>query len=395
MLGSLPVLVLAVLAATARGPDPAVSSDHSIGHPFSGHLRGGIPLPATSPYHVTQSATRRERIFYGTAHLIRFIEDAAKRLSETYPGGAAMSVGNLSFERGGDISYSRSHNSGRDVDIAYLVETLDGKPAPSYYHRFGKNGHSVEAPRRFRLDLKRNWGLLKVMMTSTEAELEYFIVAPYIETMLLDYARSIGEDPETIRRASLMMMLPGYAKVHDNHIHVRVLCTPSDWAEKCVNGGAVWPWAPLMYGALEKLEAEVAPSLLSPDPAVRKAALGTLGSRHVDTAAASVAKLMTDADPAIAVLAIDTLVTLTTEATTQAVLEAAFSAPPKIAMRLLAAALPVAGPEALPTARAVVDGQHPAVSAVVPEKDRKRVTHQAAKVLSAMPQMAPSRPGGP
>ena len=393
--GLLPIVVLGALLSATRDPAPEIAPAHSIGHPYSGRLTGSVPLPASSPYHSTQISTRAGRIYYGTDHLVRFLLDTARQVGEKFPGGPTLSVGNLSLERGGNISVSRSHNTGRDVDLAYWVVTLDGAPVPSYYHHFGPTGRSVEAPRRFQLDLARNWGMAKIMMQSTEAEAQYIIVAPFIERMLLDYARSIGEDPETIRRANLMMTLPGYANLHDNHIHVRVLCTPADWAEKCQNGGPVWPWATAMYGALEKARHELVPGLASADPAVRKATLETLAARHVDTAAPDVAKLLADPDAAVAEAAALTLTQLITEATTQTVFEAAFSAPLKVAARLLDVALPLAGPEGLPTARAVVDGQHPAVSADVPEKARKHLASVAAKVLKSQPTMAPTQPGGP
>ncbi len=375
-------VVLAIL--TAQDPQPS-QPGQSIGHPYSGRLKRPVAFPATSPHHITQSSTRRGRIYFGTDYLVRFLSDTVRRLSETMPGGAALSVGNLSLESGGNIPMSRSHNTGRDVDLGYIVETASGEPAPSYYHSFRKDGRSTEAPKRFRLDLARNWAVFELMMSSSEAELQYFIVAPYIETILIKWAKANGKDPELIRRAEQVMMLPAWAKLHDNHIHARVLCTPEDWAEKCDNGGPVWPWATRMASALEDLRREVVPALASADPAARLAALHTITSRGVGPAVTDVVPLLTDADEKVRAEAENALVALTTEVTAQTVLEAAFTASPKVAARLVAAALPLAGDNGVRTARAVIDGRHPAVTEGVPKKDREKITRFANRLLVSHP----------
>lgn len=394
MLGA---VLLATLALLSEVPDSAVPAPRpqSIGHPYSGHLKNPVPFPATSEWHTTQGSTRAGRVYYSTDYLNHFLLGAAEAVGRSHPGSFSLSVGNLSLEHGGDITMSRSHNTGRDVDLAYYVETLDGTPAPSYYHAFGKDGHSVQAPKRFRLDLARNWAVFRAMLDSKEAELQYFIVAPYIERMLLEYAKSIGEDPEIIRRAELIMMLPSWAKMHDNHIHVRVMCTPADWRLQCKNGGAVWPWATAMYNTLVEATRDLLPRLRDADPAVRRAALAEVASRGLDPAVDAVAGLLADADEGVREAAVDTLVAITNEATTGPVLQAALTASPKVAARLLAAALPVAGAEAVGTAEAVLAGQHPAVDSSVSGKDKRKVQSAAARVLKQQPISNPTHPGGP
>ncbi len=391
MLGA---VLLTTVALLVELPD-ATLRPQSMGHPYSGKLKNPVAFPATSEWHTTQGSTRSGRVFYSTDYLHRFLLGSAEAVGRSHPGSFTLSVGNLSLERGGDISVSRSHNTGRDVDLAYYVETLEGKPAPSYYHAFGRDGRSVQAPKRFRLDIARNWGVFKAMLQNREAELQYFIVAPYIERMMLDHAKSIGEDPETIRRAELIMMLPSWAKLHDNHIHVRVLCSPADWKLHCKNGGAVWPWAASMYGTLLEATRAISPRLEDPDPEVRRAALTEIAQRGIDPAVDAVARRLTDPDESVRDLAEQTLLSLTNEATTSAVLQAALTAPPKVAARLLAAALPVSGAEAVATAQAVHAGQHPAVADGVSDKDRKRVQSAAARILKLQPVSTPTHPGGP
>ena len=170
----------------------------SIGHPYTGKLRNGVRLPPSGPYHVAQRSTRARNWLFGTGYLVRGIMVAAESVARLHPRGEPLVVGNLSRREGGNIKLSMSHNSGRDVDFAYYTVDMAGKSVPSEYHRFGADGISLDAPAKFKLDLARNWHLLKSLIESTQLEVQWIIVAPSIEKRLLGYAAAKGESKELI-----------------------------------------------------------------------------------------------------------------------------------------------------------------------------------------------------
>ena len=369
---------------------PANAKSVSIGHPYYGKLVGGVQLPVEGPYHTIQRSTRARRWTWATPYLVRSLMVAARDVGLAHAGEPFV-VGNLSKKGGGDIKMSRSHNTGRDVDYAYWTETLQGESAPSAYHRFGDNGRSLDAPGRYRLDLARNWAFVRAMLNSPEAELQYLITSPGIEKQLLRHAQAIGEPAYLIHRAERMMMLPSWAKPHDNHVHLRVLCSPEDWHAGCRNGGPVWPWAVKMYGALEAERKKLGPALHSDDPKARIAAMKVVASRRVDTAVMDVAESLAHEQASVRRAALNTIKAITTEANAHTVLKVARLLNIQIAKRLIAHALPLAGAQGLDTARAICDRSHPAVS----ERRDADLERKAQRILSQYDWISAILPGGP
>ena len=379
----------------SSAPPPFVlPADHastaSVGHPFSGSLRDGVRLPVSSQWHEAQPSTRLRDWMYGTGYLVRGVLRVAEAVGRALPGGQTLAVGNLSRHGGGDIKLSVSHNTGRDVDFPYYTATLDGESVVSRYHRFGPDGRSRSAPGLFKLDLPRNWELVKAIMLSNEFEVQWIIVDPHIERLLLDYARMANEPEELRQRAARMLTLPGYAKAHDNHIHVRVLCSPADWRATCLNAGPVWPWSARMQEAFDVVRREVAPRLASSDPAARIEALRQLAHQHVDGAVTDVAPLLSDADAAVRKEALGTLLALATEATAPTLLKISRWCDPTAAAALVERALELAGPDGLPTAQEVMAGAHPVMEASIP-RDRLESVVGAARRLIHQLGGAPAR----
>ena len=391
---------VAALSMTGTGPDgegnphrlatncalelpEASPTTTSIGHPYSGRLRDGVRLPHSGPFHDVQRSTRRRNWVYGTGYLVRGILRAGEAIMQTHPDGPPLVLGNLSRRGGGDIRFSRSHNTGRDVDIAYYMEDLDGRPVPSEYHRFGPDGRSIDAPDQYKLDIPRNWAAVKAFAQSPEFEVQWIIVAPYIENMLLEYARTQGEPEAFIDQMERMMMLPSWAKVHDNHIHLRVLCSPTDWSRGCRNGGPVWPWNHHMRNALVEATQETVPKLESDVVSERLRALRTLSNRRVYTSVLDISPLLNDPNPAVQRRTQDTVLDLLTEANAATVLAIAQEAPPRVAARLLAAALPLAGKDAVETARSLVEGTHPLNLGELRRTHRRTLLSTAEAVLRA------------
>jgi penicillin-insensitive murein endopeptidase len=333
----------------------------SIGHPYTGKLRDGVRLPPNGPYHVAQRSTRARNWLFGTGYLVRGIMRAAESVHILSGSGEPLMVGNLSRRQGGNIKLSLSHNSGRDVDFAYYSADLQGRSVASEYHRFGDNGLSLDAPTKFKLDLPRNWQLLKSLIRSNEVEVQWIIVAPGIETLLLNYAKKSGEPGELIQKAERMMMLPGYAKPHDNHIHLRVHCSPQDWHNGCHVGGPIWPWNRRLLKTLSKAATALQPRLNNSSAHVRRRTLQFIRKKQLVTALTPVAQLLSDPDKGVRREALLTLDELTNEATARAVLDIARQCKATVAARLISKALPLAGAGGVATAQELLNGIHPAL----------------------------------
>ncbi|MFT5429617.1 MAG: penicillin-insensitive murein endopeptidase [Myxococcota bacterium] len=388
-------LVLLTGSGPESGPDehrlelPAKSaSTISVGHPYHGKLKHGVKLPDEGSHHIVQRSTKARRWNYGTTYLIRAVLVAAERVNRDLPGGVPLEVGNLSKKGGGDIKLSMSHNTGRDVDIAYYTATSDGTSTTSHYHKFAADGRSKGAPTRYQLDIARNWAWVRAMVTSQEAETQWVIVAPYIERLLLEHAKRAGEPDWLLRQAELVMMLPSWAKLHDNHIHLRVLCSPEDWKRGCNNGGPVWSWNTKMVAAMDAELDTLRPELKSDDADHQVKALRMIAKRGLGIAVPDVAPLLQSANATVRAQALKTVGSLLTEANAMSVLKIARWCDQDAAVQLLTKAIALAGPDALPTARELLDGRHPVKTADLSRKDRKKLRKSAKRIITRFANVA-------
>lgn len=214
----------------------------SIGLPHRGVLTEGQALPLRGDGY---RLFRTGGIRWGTPRLITAIEQATAQVARQRPGGAPLVVADLSSRHGGFIPRHRSHRSGRDVDLLFYVVSPDGRSVenPGFIH-FGPDGlaKSDEAGRSFvRLDVPRQWLLVRALLQSAEAQVQWLFVARWLEALLIEYAEALGEDPELIWRAENVLHQPSDSATHDDHIHMRLACTPEEAVAGCA-GGPHWPW---------------------------------------------------------------------------------------------------------------------------------------------------------
>ncbi len=384
---ALTTVLLASLALAAGPKDEtpelptAPETTTSLGHPYHGRLKDGIRMPVEGPHHRVQRSTIKRDWVFGTGYLVRGLLVSAASMARLAPDGQPLVLGNLSREGGGDIDMSMSHNTGRDVDIAYYTADRHGQSVESKYHRFDKRGRSRSAPGRYRLDVARNWLVVKSFLSNPEFEAQWVIVAPWIERMLVQHAQKTGEPADFVRQAQRLMIQPAWAKPHDNHIHLRVLCSPEDWRRGCKNAGPVWPFNVRMLHAMDHERKAIVPRLAAQGSDTRLEALQELERKGVDTAVLDVAALLSDVEPRVRKAALDTMITLTTEANAGSVLKTARWAEARAAVPLIAHALPLAGIDGLDTARALDTEQHPVLKGDLPRGARKALLKAARKLL--------------
>jgi penicillin-insensitive murein endopeptidase len=97
-----------------------------------------------------------------------------------------------------------------------------------------------------RLDVPREWLLIKTLLTLPEANVQWMFISTPLEAIITEYARARGEDFELIWHAETVMRQPADSLPHDDHLHLRTACTPEEVAIGCEGGGPYWPWLPAL-----------------------------------------------------------------------------------------------------------------------------------------------------
>lgn len=183
---------------------------------------------------------------YGTDELVSVVVHTGKQLDKRRPG-TVFSVGDLSRRRGGRSAWHRSHQTGRDVDVIYLSRDAGGKrhQASRMLH-FGADGKSFVKGQPetltdpvYTFDDDGNWQLIKALLENPVAEVQYVFMSDDLKQRVIDHAISIGEPDEIVLRAGYILHQPSDSLAHDDHMHVRIFCQPTDLALGCVDFGVL------------------------------------------------------------------------------------------------------------------------------------------------------------
>ncbi len=218
--------------------DPARRSAGSIA--LGNTSRGGLIDPAMVPdageFHYILPAHLGRPTHYGTDELVELLLTTAEQVATAFPA-SRLAVGNLSVFDGGHISWSRSHNSGRDVDLGFFLRDKEGADLPleTLVH-IRRSGAVAEIPGAT-FDTERNWAVVKALLTSETAKVQWIFSYAPLERMLLAHATKLGEPQALIDKAATIMHQPGDSAPHDDHFHVRIFCTLDDRLEGCRNTG--------------------------------------------------------------------------------------------------------------------------------------------------------------
>jgi penicillin-insensitive murein endopeptidase len=214
----------------------------SVGYTFEGKLLRAMRMKQSEYVrYVGEYADKGH--FYGTWELVQLLERAARRVAFRIPG-ARLSIGELSQESGGRIDGHRSHESGRDVDIAFYMMLADGSPVSTYaFAGFDRHGRGLAPNQYLRFDDARNWELIAKLLSDGEARVQYVFVANYLKHRLLaEGARRNAPEP-LLERLRSALVEPAHGHPHRNHFHVRIYCAPADRA-LCKDKAPFWSWYP-------------------------------------------------------------------------------------------------------------------------------------------------------
>ncbi len=204
-------------AIDAEWDDPPLGvrpGAHGVGSPDDGRLVAGVQLPERPAYirKIPGSA-------YGTTHTIRTLVRALETFRRDTGFGGRIYVGAISRPRGGRLGGHRSHQTGRDVDIRLPLRTSIPQ--------------ALEPIPARRVDFVALYGLVRALVDTGEVVV-LFLDYP-LQRRLARAAKSVGATDEELavllqwprgRKASrgIVRDSPG----HDDHIHVRFRCGPSE-----------------------------------------------------------------------------------------------------------------------------------------------------------------------
>ncbi len=240
------LLSLGACAGCVSAPSPlAPGLAGSVGMPHHGAQTDSVELPTHGPGFVRYRPKGRSH--WGRPHLVRALVRAAAAVESQLPGGAPLVIGDLAAKSGGKIPGHNSHRSGRDVDLLFYVTTPAGAPLQNPgFLRFEADALAVvpESGDYLRLDLPRQWLLFKLLITTPEIGVQFLFVSRPLEALLIDYARARGEPPELLYRAETVMLQPADSLPHDDHVHLRIACSPAETLSGCSGGGPYWEWLP-------------------------------------------------------------------------------------------------------------------------------------------------------
>jgi penicillin-insensitive murein DD-endopeptidase len=227
-------------------PTPLAPGLHgTVGVPNRGVLTESEELPVRGPGFVRYRPQSTH--YFGRPRLVHALQSAAAHVTQLAPGGAPLSIGDLSAKTGGRIPGHDSHRSGRDVDLLFLVTTPAGASVPSPgFVRFEGDGLArvPDSPDYVRLDVPRQWLLLRSLLTSPEIGVQFMFVCREIEALLIDHARALGEPDALVWQAETVMLEPSDSLSHDDHVHLRIACSPEEAVAGCSGGGPRWQWLP-------------------------------------------------------------------------------------------------------------------------------------------------------
>jgi penicillin-insensitive murein endopeptidase len=160
-----------------------------------------------------------------------------------------------------------SHRSGVDADLLFYVTTLQGASVdtPGFVH-FGADGIGRdEASKRWlRLDVEREWLLVKALIEDPQARIQWIFVSDVVQAMMIEWALARGDSLESVRRAQEVMLQPHPGGVHDDHVHVRTSCSPEEAVAGCEPSGPRRAWLSYDLPAPNDSNEELALALLQP-----------------------------------------------------------------------------------------------------------------------------------
>lgn len=222
------VLALGALGACAELGVVGDGTTQSWGPPNEGVLVDGTRLPLEGEGFIVPDRWASRGTQWGTDELVDTIAYVGRAVAREHPGSRLV-VGDLSIRGGGESAHHRSHQTGRDVDLVLFARDAAGNPVESIEMRhFGPDGKTTDAGEPLVFDAARTWTAVRAFLGAPGPGVaNLFIYAP-LRDLVLDHARERGEPDALIDLAGAVLAQPSDSAKHDDHMHVRILCSPDD-----------------------------------------------------------------------------------------------------------------------------------------------------------------------
>ena len=189
----------------------------SVGAPNRGRIENAAPFPQGEGWVLREFRPRS----YATRQTVRTLALALAEWHERFPDANPVKLGELSKRGGGRVRPHKSHRTGRDVDIGYVMLEPD-------------EGHRFVGATADSLDAQATWGLVSRLLAS--GAVESIFMANSVQEQLIPYAAEAMGEAELRATFSILEPNPRAKKKaavkavrgHDDHMHVRFQCTEAD-----------------------------------------------------------------------------------------------------------------------------------------------------------------------
>ncbi|MBZ4420633.1 penicillin-insensitive murein endopeptidase [Myxococcus sp. RHSTA-1-4] len=238
---SLSLLVLTLGAAPVLAREPSFCGEQPTPHPRAlsvgrasrGELRGARALESDDAVRLLPRRHLSRCLNWATPRLVAALKRAGEAVRRHLPDSPPLGVGDLSRAAGGPIPpYSRSHQSGRDADLAFFQVDEQGQPVPAEdLLPFDTKGRASEG--RLRFDARRTWLVVRALLEDPEVDVQWMFISNALRRELLEEARRLNEPAALVERAASVLHQPTDSSPHDDHVHLRIRCTPEERAEGC------------------------------------------------------------------------------------------------------------------------------------------------------------------
>ncbi len=192
----------------------------TVGHPNAGWQVRARKLRKLPYLHIKAGS---ESAVYGHPALVLMLNRSAREVARA-AAGSVMLVGDLSRADGGPLAGHRSHQSGRDADIAFYATDSKGKPVVlKRFVHFDAQGRATDGS-GVQFDDHRNWLVVQSWVRDERAGLSHIFIARSLRTRLIQYGLSRTAFKKFVPQVAALLKQPEESSAHDDHFHVRIAC---------------------------------------------------------------------------------------------------------------------------------------------------------------------------